>query len=245
MIQLCLAQDNSTMTNPATVDSHLSPWLTSFVYPLAKYTVMPLYFGRLKVTGQENIPRTGPVILAPTHCSRWDGIIVGLTTGRLATGRDLRYMVTANEMKGLQGWLLRRLGGFPVDTCNPKIGSLRHSVDLLKEGEMLVIFPEGGIFRDKKVHTLKRGLGRIALQVEAEQPGSSLKIVPISIDYTQPYPSWGCDIKVNIGLPLNVADYNGTSMKKGSQKLTTDLETALKQLHEKKLLQDYISMLAA
>ncbi|NES83991.1 MAG: 1-acyl-sn-glycerol-3-phosphate acyltransferase [Moorea sp. SIO2B7] len=233
------------MTNPAKFDSHLSPWLTSFLYPLAKYTVMPLYFGRLEVTGQENIPRTGPVIIASNHCSRWDGIIVGFTTGRIATGRDLRYMVSANEMNGLQGWLLRRLGGFPVDTCNPRISSLRHSVDLLREGQMLVIFPEGSISRDKKVHPLKRGLGRIALQVEAEQPGSGLKIVPMSIDYSQPYPNWGCDVKVDIGLPLNVADYNGTSMKKSSQKLTTALETALKQLHEEKATQNSFSIMAA
>ncbi|MGK7874257.1 MAG: lysophospholipid acyltransferase family protein [Xenococcaceae cyanobacterium] len=243
MIQSHSPQEDLEIKKTAIIRSRVSPWLTRFLYPLGNYIVMPLYFGRIEVTGQENIPRTDPVIVAPTHRSRWDALIVPYATGRLVSGRDLRFMVSANEVKGLQGWFIERMGGFPVDTDRPGIGSLRHSVELLCEGEMIVIFPEGGIFRDTRVHPLKRGVARIALEVESNQPGSGVKILPISLKYSQPYPSWGCDVKIKIGSPLNVADYSSASVKKSSEQLTADLEAALKDLHEKKV--DSVPMAAA
>jgi 1-acyl-sn-glycerol-3-phosphate acyltransferase len=154
---------------------------------------MPLYFRRLKVTGQENIPKTGPVILAPTHRSRWDALVIPYAAGKPVTGRDLRFMVSADEIKGLQGWFIRRMGGFPVNTRHPGIGSIRHSVELLRNGEALVMFPEGNIFRETHVQPLKPGMARIALQVESSKPGIDLKIVPINIRYSQPVPHWRCD----------------------------------------------------
>lgn len=222
------------MKQAITVSSHISPWLVRFMYPVGGHILMPLYFNRISVTGQENIPRTGPVIIAPTHRSRWDALVVPYSVGRMASGRDLRFMVTVTEVKGLQGWFIRRLGGFSVDLKRPDISSLRHCVDLLSEGEMVVIFPEGGIFRDRQIHPLKRGVARIALEVAANQPDSGIKILPVSISYSQPYPHWRCDVDVNIGEPIKVADYNSSTIKKTSERLTTNLETALKELHEEK-----------
>ena len=117
------------------------------------------------------------------------------------SGRDVRFMVTSSEVTGIQGWFIRRMGGFPVDIKRPGASSLEYSVEVLKQGEMLVIFPEGGIFRDHDVHPLKRGVARIALEVECQQPGCGMKILPVRIEYSQPFPSWGTDITVNIGSP--------------------------------------------
>ncbi len=221
----------STLPNPP-VESRISPWLIRLAYPLGCWLVMPLFFGRLKVTGQENIPLNEPVIVAPLHRSRWDALIVPLAVGRLVSGRDLRFMVTSSELQGIQGWFIRRLGGFPIDVKRPAASSLEHSVKILKKGEMLVIFPEGGIFRDNTVHPLKRGVARIALEVEAQQPGSGIKILPLSLEYSQPYPTWGTDITVNIGQPIEVAQYDPQTMKASSEKLTDDLEATLTELHE-------------
>lgn len=216
-----------------TFASRIAPWLNCLVYPLGSYLVMPCYFGRIEVIGQENIPRTGPAILAPTHRSRWDALVVPHAAGRLVSGRDLRFMVSANELhRGLQGWFIQRLGGFPVDTERPGIGSVRHSVELLLQGEMLVIFPEGGIFRDRKVHPLKRGVARIALEAELNQAGIGVKILPISIAYSQPYPSWKTDVTVKIGVPIEVANYDSNDIKESTEQLTAELKAALKVLHE-------------
>ncbi len=194
--------------------------------------VIPRYFGTLDISGQEHLPRRGPVILAPTHRSRWDALLVSCAAGRYVTGRDLRFMVSASEMKGIQGWFVRRLGGFPVNPQQPAIASLRFGVEALQDGEMMVIFPEGGIFRDDSLHPLKPGLARLALQAEASKSGLGVKIVPIYISYGDPYPSWNCDVTIRIGEPLQVHNYGQGQggMKQRAQHLTADIETALQDL---------------
>jgi 1-acyl-sn-glycerol-3-phosphate acyltransferase len=132
------------------------------------------------------------------------------------------------------------MGGFPVNTKQPGIGSIRHSVELLRSGEALVIFPEGNIFQDGKLHPLKSGMARIALQVESSQPNVELKIVHISIRYSPLIPHWRCDATVSIGSPLNVADYCTQSAKKGAQQLTNDLEMAMRDLDEDSVFADVL-----
>lgn len=210
--------------------SRVSPWLAQLVYPLGSHLVLPSFFHKLEVIGQENLPMTGPVILAPTHRSRWDAILVPYATGRMVTGRDLRFMVSADEVKGIQGWFIRRLGGFPIDTKHPAVSTLRHGVELLQSGEMMVIFPEGNIFRDGTVHPLKPGLARIALSAESSQSGLGVKIVPIHLRYSQPYPRWGCEVTIRIGSPIQVTKYHTGSIKQNAKELTADLEAALKAL---------------
>ncbi|HAC64293.1 MAG TPA: 1-acyl-sn-glycerol-3-phosphate acyltransferase [Cyanothece sp. UBA12306] len=223
--------NQSTLSNNF-VKSSVNPWLIRLVYPLGCQLIIPFFFGRITVTGRENIPATDPVIVTPTHRSRWDALIVPYAVGRLVSGRDLRFMVMSTEMTGMQGWLIRHLGGFPVDVNRPRLDSLEHSVNILKQGEMLVIFPEGGIFRDNQVHPLKRGVARIALEVESQKPNCGIKILPISVRYTNPYPNWGTDVVVKIETPIDVSKYHQQPMKSGSAKLIHDLEIILKNLYE-------------
>ncbi len=219
------------------VKSRISPWLINIAYPLGSIILLPFYFGRITINGQEHIPKTGPVIIAPTHRSRWDALMIPYAVGRMVSGRDVRFMVTSSEMTGIQGWFIRRMGGFPVDVKRPGPSSLEHSVEVLKQEEMLVIFPEGGIFRDREIHPLKRGVARIALEVESQQPGCGMKILPVGIEYSQPFPSWGTDVTINIGSPLEAASYDTTTLKRSSEKLTHDLESHLKRIFHGKLEQ--------
>lgn len=215
-------------------DITVSPWLSRLVYPLGCYLLLPTYFGKLEIIGRENIPRRGPVLLAPTHRSRWDALIVPYTAGRWKTGRDLRYMVSENEMRGLQGWVIRGMGGFPVDPKHPGLSTIRQSIQVLSQGEMLVIFPEGDIYREQSVQPLKAGIGRIAIQAQSQRHVSeSVKVVPISIHYSQTYPNWGTQVKVTVGYPLDTTDYPPEQPKKSARQLTADLEKALKDLYEK------------
>lgn len=214
------------------ISSRISPWLARILYPLGTYLILPFFFNRLEVRGQENVPSTGPVILAPTHRSRWDAVVMPFTTGKWASGRDLHYMISINEYKGIQGWFMKRLGGFPVDPQRPSIGAFRHSVNLLRDGEALVIFPEGDIFRDDKVQPIKPGVARIALDAQSHLSQEEVKIVPISLSYSQPYPTWGCNVRVTIGEPIAVSSYNSDSMRKRAKRLSADLESALRAVHE-------------
>ena len=232
-----MTQVDSSSSSLATItslniSSSVSPWVASLVYPIGRYIVLPAYFGQISVTGQENIPKEGPLIIAPTHRSRWDPIMLGYGAGRDITGRDFHFMVSANEMLGIQGWFIRRLGGFPVDTDHPGISSIRHGVELLQKEEVLVMFPEGNIFRENYIQPLKPGFARIALQAEASKSNLGINVLPIAIKYSQEVPHRGCNIAINIGCPLKVANYRGDNVKRSAQRLTEDLQTSLKKLYE-------------
>jgi 1-acyl-sn-glycerol-3-phosphate acyltransferase len=219
--------DKSELTS---INPHYSQWLAALVYPLARRVLLPLYFRRIEVAGRENFPTTGPVILAPTHRSRWDAFMVPFAVGQDITGRILRFMVTADEVKGLQGWFIRRLGGFSINTQHPAISTLRHTVFLLQKGEALVIFPEGNIYRER--HSLKPGLARLALQAESSQPNLGIQIVPINIEYSKPLVPWRCEVKIRVGAPILVSDYCLEAPKQGAKRLTTDLDQVFKSISE-------------
>ena len=61
--------------------------------------VLRNYFRERIVLGAQNLPLQGPVLLAPTHRARWDGLMLTMAAGRRVTGRDCRFMVTRTEMK--------------------------------------------------------------------------------------------------------------------------------------------------
>jgi len=235
MTQLKPPPNSTSLSQQRTdeLNSHVSPWLSKVLYPLGCYLVIPNFFGKIEIFGQENIPRQDPVIIAPTHRSRWDAFIVPYALGRLVSGRDLRFMVSANEVKGLQGWVIRRMGGFPVNTERPQLNSVRHSIEILQSNqEMLVIFPEGGIFNDYQIHPLKRGVAAIALQAETATLDRGVKILPVGIRYSQPCPTWGANVRVDIGSPLTVREYAGKSLRQSSRKLTSALQSSLEKLYE-------------
>lgn len=212
--------------------SQVSPWLIKLIYPLGS-KFLHWYFGPIIIHGQENLPQRGPVILAPTHRSRWDALLLSLAAGRGVTGRDLRFMVSATEVKGLQGWFIRHLGGFPVDVKRPEISSLNYSVKLLQAGEMLVIFPEGGIFRDyRTVHPLKRGIGRIALAMGKQDGDTATQVIPVAITYSEPYPSQGTAVEINFGKGIAVTDYDLDKVKASSKQLTSCLATRMENLYQ-------------
>lgn len=213
-----------------TIQSSISYPFTSFIYFFGRSIVLPAYFGSIKVSGLENFPQAGSVVVAPTHRSRWDGITVGYTFGRPVIGRDPRFMVTVNEMKGFQGWFIRQFGGFPIDPDQPSIAALRHGIDLLLDSQVLVIFPEGDVMRDRYVKSLKPGFARLAIQAQKKQKDEpTIKIVPVALDYGCPVPKQGCGLHVKIGFPLNVTDYPGPT-KKAAANLSSDLKVALNSL---------------
>ncbi|MEB3340645.1 1-acyl-sn-glycerol-3-phosphate acyltransferase [Okeania sp.] len=231
-----MTEQNQPQNYPASakITSEFSPWLTILTYSIVCKMLLPLYFN-LKVRGQEKISTNrGATILAPTHRSRWDPLIIAYLVG-LVNISHLRYMVSQEQTKGFQGWFIRRLGGFPVDRNNPGISTIRHSVKILKEGKILVLFPEGRIYpENNEIHFIQPGVSRIALQVMSSGNQPHLQIFPISVLYDHPAPPpWRCGVQINIGDPLEVRDYLGTSTKQASEKITTDIELSLKQLHKK------------
>jgi 1-acyl-sn-glycerol-3-phosphate acyltransferase len=218
---------NQTIQSDVQILPGISGWLTKIIYPLGQYIVLPGFFREIEIIGKEYIPHTGAVILAPTHRSRWDPILVPYAVGPYVTGRSSRFMVSIDEVKGIQGWFVKRLGGFAIDTNKPSIASIRHSVELLHAGEMLTIFPEGNIFREGTLAPVKKGLSRIAMQAESSKPGLDLKVIPIRFNYEQPIPKFRGKVSIEICQPLTVQTYQQFSTKTGAEKLHQDLIRSL------------------
>jgi 1-acyl-sn-glycerol-3-phosphate acyltransferase len=103
---------------------------------------LPLMASRVYRDGFENVPRTGPALLLVNHISHFDPPL-------LAWGmpRCVDFMADKPLMEiPVIGWLLRKSGTFPIDRTKPvDRAALRTAMDKLKAGEIVGIFPEGGI----------------------------------------------------------------------------------------------------
>ncbi len=216
-----------SMANDTELKPYISPWLSAIVYRFGKSIFLPYYFKSVTVQGQENMPTEGAVILAPMHRSRWDAFMVPNVGGRFAIGREVNFMVTTDEMKGIQGWVIRRMGGFPVNTKKPSRNSLRCAVNLLKSGNVMAVFPEGNIFKDGTVHRLKAGLSRMAMQAAGND--LNIKVVPIGLYYDQPDVPLGTNAIIRVGKPLDTDSYKDLPGREGAKALNKDLTAVLEQ----------------
>tara|TARA_B100000965_G_C19487946_1_gene711651 strand:+ start:252 stop:866 length:615 start_codon:yes stop_codon:yes gene_type:complete len=177
------------------------------------------FFRRRIVIGEKNLPLKGAVVLAPTHRSRWDALMLTMAAGRRITNRDCRYMVTRSEMKGLQGWFLNRLGCFPIDQGRPSLITLRFAVDLLVSRQQLVVFPEGKINRLSEPVKLKRGLIRLAQL--ASNKGLDINIVPVGLAYSEVIPKFRGSASICFSEPINIS--------KGFKQPTNDFNIQLSE----------------
>ena len=167
--------------------------------------ILRFFFNKKKIINNNfSIPKNSSIILAPTHRSRWDGLILTMAMGRRITKKDCRFMVTKSEMRGIQGWFLKRLGCFSIDQLSPSLSKLRHAVNLIEKGEQLVVFPEGKINKNGKKLVLKEGLYRLARL--ATKKTNSIFVIPIGIAYSKINPNLGDTFCLSFGQPILMND---------------------------------------
>ena len=130
------------------------------------------------VEGLETLPDSG-VLLCPNHSSNWDPILVALN---LPINDRLHIMAKEELFQNpLLGWLLRKVGAFPVSRGNNDINTVRTSIQTIKDGDNLLIFPEGttihnGIgYVDGLPAHAKAGVAMIGVRTGA-------KLVPVFVD---------------------------------------------------------------
>ncbi len=178
----------------------------------------------MHVLGRENLPLKGPIVLAPTHRSRWDALMLTMAAGRRVTRRDSRFMVTVSEMKGLQGWFLNRLGCYPVDQRKPSLLSLRYSVDLMSAGEQLVVFPEGRINRNSEKIRLEKGLVRLSQL--AFKRGVDVQVLPIGLAYSEIIPKPCGTAAICFGKPIKITKLGKKASEEFNYQLAYRMHTA-------------------
>ena len=168
--------------------------------------VLRFFFRKKKILDNGfSIPINSSIILAPTHRSRWDGLILTMAMGRRVTKKDCRFMVTKSEMRGIQGWFLKRLGCFSINQLSPSLSALRYAIDLIEKGEQLVVFPEGKINKFGRKLVLKEGLYRLARL--ATKRAETITIIPIGIAYSKVPPKFRSEFCLSFGSPIAMTDY--------------------------------------
>ena len=114
-----------------------------FVYYLVRFVTNILH--PTTVEGIENLPEHG-VLLCPNHSSNWDPVMVVL---KLPVNYRVHVMAKEELFKNpILGWILRKVGAFPVSRGSTDIQSVKTAIQAIKSGDNLLIFPEGTVIRN-------------------------------------------------------------------------------------------------
>jgi len=189
-------------------------------YEFAKkvvYTILkPLY--RIEIIGIEHFPKDGGVLLCSNHISNLDPPVVGITAPR-----PVNFMAKEELFRvPILGKIVMNLNAFPVKRGMSDRQALRTGLEILKEGKVFGIFPEGTRSKDGKLGKGFSGVGFFALRTDAA-------VVPCAI--IGPYKPFR-KLKVVYGAPINLTDFRE---RKAKPEEVTDFIMS----HIQKLIEQY------
>jgi 1-acyl-sn-glycerol-3-phosphate acyltransferase len=196
------------------------------LYLVVRFLLRPLFHLalRMRVTGRENVPATGPVILASNHLSFIDSMVIPLSAPR-----RVHYLAKAEYFTGtgVGGWLTRTLftalGAMPVQRQTHRAAqeALDTALGVLRRGEGFGIYPEGTRSRDGRLARGKTGVAWLALTADCP-------VVPVAVagtDRVQPVDSrWPRPHRVSVvfGEPLTFPEQRGLAGNGRARRVVTD-----------------------
>jgi 1-acyl-sn-glycerol-3-phosphate acyltransferase len=152
-------------------------WTYTFVRLILSLPTLLIY--RVRAIGVDNVPKDGALILAPNHFSQMDHFFVGLYLRR-----KVRFMAKS-QMFGppVLTYIYKHGGVFPVRRGHHDEEAIKTADTILEQGEMLLVYAEGGRSRSGKLKEVKPGIGRIALE-------SGAPVVPVAIQGSEKVRRW-------------------------------------------------------
>jgi len=181
---------------------------------------------RLKVIGKENLPKTGPYIIACNHTSLLDPPAVGVSVPM-----SVYYMGKKGIFRNkVAAWLLRSWHVFPVDQKRADLASIKKAMKVLDDGNGLIVFPEGTRSRDGEIGEVTNGVGFFAAK-------SNASIIPAFIKGS--FEAWrpGArflkpkQVVLRFGVPIDPKDY--MSGNKGDyDRITDEVMNRIRSLSE-------------
>jgi 1-acyl-sn-glycerol-3-phosphate acyltransferase len=152
-----------------------------WTYTLARVvvTVPTIALYRVTARGKKNVPRRGAAVLAPNHFSQADHFFVGVYLLR-----KVRFMAKS-QLFGppVLTYILKVGGVFPVRRGHRDEKAFETAYELIRQGELLLVYAEGGRSRSGELGTAKPGIGRIALE-------TGVPIIPTAIHGSAGVRSW-------------------------------------------------------
>jgi 1-acyl-sn-glycerol-3-phosphate acyltransferase len=152
-----------------------------WTYTLARIvlTLPTLLIYRVRAIGAENVPKQGPLVLAPNHFSQMDHFFAGVYLRR-----KIRFMAKSQLFgPSVLTYIYKHGGVFPVRRGHHDEVAIETARILVDQGEMLLVYAEGGRSRSGRLGEPKPGIGRIALETGAP-------IVPVCIYGSERVRSW-------------------------------------------------------
>ena len=164
---------------------------------------------RIQVEGKENVPQNEALVICANHTSLLDPPMLGL-----CMPLRLRFMAKEELFRNkLFGALIRSLGAFPIRRGKSDVGALRAAMTMLKEGECVTVFPEGG--RSKIKGQMRRGKPGAAL-IAAK---AGVNILPVGIAGNYRLFS---KITIRIGKPISLEPYFDRKLETEELQAVTD-----------------------
>jgi len=204
------------------LDGHLTPMITGLALA-ARFIARSIT--RVRIEGElDEIPREGPVILAANHISNADAVILGAWLTK-SLGRRIHWLGKKEMFEWpVVGYVARNGGIHPVDRGAADVDAFRTAERVLREGHILMIFPEGTRSPTGELQKPKDGLAMLALRTGAP-------IVPIGISNTdrvwpkgKVLPRPGRHATMRVGHPFRLADELPAGLdRKSAKTAATDL----------------------
>jgi 1-acyl-sn-glycerol-3-phosphate acyltransferase len=180
-------------------------------------------FWRREVRGLENVPRSGPVILASNHLSFIDSVVIPLVVPRRVAFLAKAEYFTGHGLRGAFSRLLfTAVGAKPVDrdTQRAAQASLDTALSVLKRGEGFGIYPEGTRSRDGRLYRGRTGVGWLAVASGAPVVPVGLsgtdKVQPVGARFPRPFHM----IQITFAEPVRPQDYEGLPAAQSRRAIT-------------------------
>ena len=180
-------------------------------------------FSTWRVIGLSNIPKTGPLIIAANHQSNFDPPLLSASIPR-----KVNFLAKGSVFTGgIVNYLLKAYGAHPVSRNSIDLKAYRWATQLLKQGNVIVIFPEG-TRNPKSMNQPKKGAAKLAMATNA-------KIIPVGITGTENLGTWlrvlnpTGKLTVNIGTAIDPNNYPELIQNNDSEGL---LDIIMKEIAE-------------
>ena len=155
---------------------------------------------RVEKNGEENIKEKGAYLICANHRSNWDAPILVSNLKRKVYVKAKAELFKNKFIK----WFGRKCCVFPVKRGMRDIESIKYSLNLLKDGEILVIFPEGTRNGMEKNGKAQNGVAYMAIR-------TGVPVIPVGIQgEMKPFKK----VKLNIGEPLDFSQYKTNKPEK-------------------------------
>jgi len=217
------------------------------VYEVVKLLLSPLLRGffKVRVSGADNIPKVGPVIIASNHQSFCDSLFIPLFVPR-----RVAYVAKADYFKSWKTrWFFRAVGQIPMERGGGKasLESLNEALDLLEHGGALGIYPEGTRSPDGRLHRGRTGVARLA--VTARCPvlpvgvRGTAEVQPIGKLMLRPFKS----VEICFGEPIDFCQRYSDRLQDRLvlRQITDDLMFEISQLSGQTYVDRYASRIPA